>query len=143
MPSCAVMMGSLFLVTWFYIFYSSHGNGSLFFWWSAMSPHIKQGSCFKTQHRPFLCGVCTFFPCLHVFSRSTPASSPVNRLTGDIKLPIGVNCCLSLCVSPVNWRLVQGITYLPPNASRHQLQHPTTPVTIAVTENCLRKKNNA
>ncbi len=39
------------------------------------------------------------------------------RLTGNSKLPVGVNVsvngCLSPCVSPVkNWRLVQGVPHL-------------------------------
>ena len=37
------------------------------------------------------------------------------RLIGDSKLPVGVNGCSSLYVSPVmNWRLVQGVPGLAP-----------------------------
>ncbi len=46
-------------------------------------------------------------PCLHGFPLSSPASSHspnTCRLTGDSKLSVGVNGCLSLYDSPVlNW----------------------------------------
>ena len=55
------------------------------------------------------------------------------RLIGDSKLPVGVNVsvsgCLSLYVGPViDWRPVQGVPRLSPNASWDWLQHPRDPL---------------
>lgn len=61
----------------------------------------------------FLCQVCMFSLCLHVFPVSPTAISPTTQptqvmLIGDSKLPVGVNVsvngCLFLCISPaMNW----------------------------------------
>ena len=61
-----------------------------------------------------------FSPCPRGFTPGPPVSShsPKTcktgvRLIGDSKLPVGVNGCSSLYVSPVmNWRLVQGVPCL-------------------------------
>ncbi len=67
--------------------------------------------------------VLTFSLCLRGFSQGTPTSSHSPKtcwLTGDSKLPVGVNVsvndCLSLYVSPVmNWQLIQGEPWPHPN----------------------------
>ena len=72
--------------------------------WLALLPHSK----------PFMCGVFMFSQCLCGFSLGSPASSHSPKtcrlgfgLIGDSKLIIGVNGCLSLCVSPVmDWQPV-------------------------------------
>lgn len=55
------------------------------------------------------------------------------RLTGNSKLPIGLNVsvidCLSMYVGPLmNWRLVQGVPHCSPIVSWDQLQSPHNPV---------------
>ena len=71
-----------------------------------------------------------FSPCPRGFTPGPPVSShsPKTcktgvRLTGDSKLPVGVNVsvngCSSLYVSPVmNWQLVQGVPRLHPKMLR-------------------------
>ena len=49
------------------------------------------------------------------------------RLIGESRLPLGVNGCLSLCVSPaMNWRFVQAVPSLLPIVSWDRLQPPAT-----------------
>ena len=59
-----------------------------------------------------------FSTCLGGSSAGSPAKDMQLRLSGDSKLTVGVNGCLSLYVGPViRWRPVGGEPHLSPNVS--------------------------
>lgn len=65
--------------------------------------------------------ICLHAPCGYGFPLGTLAPPPTQskdmqvRLIGDSKLAVGVNGCLSSCISPVmDWQPVQGVLHLSP-----------------------------
>merc|ERR1712035_207562 len=110
------------------------GGGTVVLW-LALSPHSKRVSGSILGAGALLCGVCMFSQCQRGFSPGTPASSHSpktcrlgTRLIDNSKLSIGVNGCLSLCVSPATvWRPVQGAPCLSPDVSWDRLQPPRDP----------------
>ncbi len=95
----------------------------------AVSSTVASQQGYESTTGALLRGVCMFSLCLRGFSPGfLPQSKDMQvRLTGDSKLPVGVNVSgsLSLYVGNVtDWRPVQGVPCLSLNDSSDQLQHP-------------------
>ncbi len=81
-----------------------------------------------------------------MYSGFLPQSKDMQvRLTGDSKLPVGVNVSVnrSLYISPViDWQPVQGVHHLLPHVSWDQLQPPLCPLKISGIDNgCMKEQN--